>query len=186
MSITYMNAKEQTYYLHQGTTKVGKATYYFSRKREGHLVESIPLGFEIYEHPNGQVVLRKIPPKIITDEERQIVEESMRDVVGISDCKIDVKDKTIIIYTADQDEHDLSQLFEEVSPVLSENLQLMTLLHQTMPYVPRWRFLLANAPGRLFVTQRYCILGSVSKWHDIGEVDTLARLVKQYIESNIL
>ena len=52
MPITYMNAKEQTYFLHRDSTKMGKPKYYFSMKREGHLAESIPEGFEIYENPN--------------------------------------------------------------------------------------------------------------------------------------
>ena len=65
MPITYTNAKEKMYYLHQGTTKTGKPKYYFSTKPEGTLAASIPDGFEIYENPNAQVFLRRIPPKII-------------------------------------------------------------------------------------------------------------------------
>src|SRR5499426_3350583 len=76
--ITHTNAKGKTYYLHQGTTKTGKPKYHFSMQSEGTLAASIPVGFEIYENPNAQVFLRRIPPKIITDEERQVVEDGMR------------------------------------------------------------------------------------------------------------
>src|SRR5919106_6450094 len=76
--IVYTNAKGQTYYLHQGTTKTGKPKYHFAMKREGKLAASIPEGFEIYENPNAQVFLRRIPPKIITDEERELVADGMR------------------------------------------------------------------------------------------------------------
>ena len=69
MPITHTNAKGKTSYLHQGTTKTGKPTYHFSMQSEGTLAETIPAGFEIYENPNAQVFLRRIPPKIITDEE---------------------------------------------------------------------------------------------------------------------
>src|ERR1700752_3044597 len=72
--ITHTNAKGKTYYLHQGTTKTGKPKYHFSMQSEGTLAKSIPAGFEIYENPNAQVFLRRIPPKIITDEERKVVE----------------------------------------------------------------------------------------------------------------
>jgi hypothetical protein len=41
----------------------------FAMKSEGQLADRIPEGFEIYENPNAQVFLRRIPPKIITDEE---------------------------------------------------------------------------------------------------------------------
>ena len=53
MPITHVNAKGKTYYLHQGTTKTGKPKYHFAMKSEGALVQSIPVGFEIYENPNA-------------------------------------------------------------------------------------------------------------------------------------
>ncbi len=72
-----MNDKGQTYYLHQGVTKTGKPKYHFAMKSEGNLVDVTPEGFEIYENPNAQVFLRRIPPKMITDEERQLAEAGM-------------------------------------------------------------------------------------------------------------
>lgn len=35
MPITHVNAKGQTYYLHQGTTKTGKPKYHFAMKSVG-------------------------------------------------------------------------------------------------------------------------------------------------------
>jgi hypothetical protein len=99
MPITYVNTKAKTYYLHQGVTKTGKPKYYFAMKSEGNLADSIPEGFEIYENPNAQVFLRRIQPKIITDEERQIVEDGIRAYSDVKDYKIDVKGNTIAIYT---------------------------------------------------------------------------------------
>ena len=84
MSITHVNAKGKTCYLHQGTTKAGKPKYHFAMKSEDTLADAIPEGFEIYEHPNAQVFLRRIPPKIITDKERQIVEDGMRKYVSVT------------------------------------------------------------------------------------------------------
>src|SRR5438105_10944484 len=83
--ITHTNAKGKTYYLHQGTTKTGKPKYYFSMESNGELAESIPEGFAIYENPNAQVFLRRIPPKIITDVERQVVEDGMRKYADVQD-----------------------------------------------------------------------------------------------------
>jgi hypothetical protein len=115
--ITYTNAKEQTYYLHQGTTKTGKPKYYFSMQREGPLAESIPEGFEIYENPNAQVFLRRVPPQMITDEERRVVEEGMRTYADVKDYKIDVKGNALVIYTADQDIDALAELFKDTHPI---------------------------------------------------------------------
>src|SRR2546429_4476959 len=123
--ITHANAKGKTYYLHQGTTKTGKPKSHFSMQSEGTLAASIPAGFEIYENPNAQVFLRRIPPKLITDEERQVVEEGMRTYADVKDYKIDVKGKAIVIYTADQDIETLAEPFKGLSPTLSANRQLM-------------------------------------------------------------
>ena len=60
MPVTYNNRKNKTYYLHEGKTKTGKTRYYLSMKTNGQLVDEIPDGYEIYEHPsNAQVFLRK-------------------------------------------------------------------------------------------------------------------------------
>src|SRR6266699_2406317 len=101
--MTHTNAKGQTFYLHQGTTKTGKPKYYFAMQSEGTLAESIPPGYEIYENPNAQVFLRRIPPKIIMDTERDVVEEGMRKYAEVKDYKVDIKGNAIAIYTADQD-----------------------------------------------------------------------------------
>src|SRR6266851_1676994 len=124
--ITHTNAKGKSYYLHQGTTKTGKPKYYFSMESNGELAESIPAGFEIYENPNAQVFLRKIPPKLITDEERQVVEDGMRKYAEVQDYKIDVKGNAIVVYTADQDIGTLAELFKDLSPTPSANRQLMS------------------------------------------------------------
>src|SRR5919197_557994 len=99
--ITHTNAKGQTFTLHQGTTKTGKPKYYFAMQGEGTLAQAIPAGYEIYENPNAQVFLRRIPPRIITDEERRIVEEGMRTYATVKDSKVDVKGNAILIYTAE-------------------------------------------------------------------------------------
>ena len=130
MPITYTNAKEKTYYLHQGTTTTGKPKYYFSTQPEGTLAEAIPAGFEIYENPNAQVFLGRIPPKLITDEERQVVEAGMRTSADVKDYKIDVKGNVIAIYTADQDIETLADVCKDMSPTPSANRQLMSLLRK--------------------------------------------------------
>ena len=81
--------------------KTNTIGYYFAMQSEGTLAKAIPAGYEIYENPNAQVFLRRIPPKIITDEERQVVEEGMRTYATVKDYKIDVKGNALLIYTAD-------------------------------------------------------------------------------------
>jgi hypothetical protein len=179
--ITYTNAKGKTYSLHQGTTKTGKPKYYFSMESNGALAESIPEGFEIYENPNAQVFLRRIPPKIITDEERQVVEDGMQKYAEVQDYKIDVKGNAIVVYTADQDIETRADVFKDRYPTPSANTQLRTLLRQGIHYAPMLQFLLEEEKRRLFTAQRYCFRGSVDDWIDIG-YGPLTTLVKQYVK----
>jgi hypothetical protein len=182
MPITYTNAKEKTYYLYQGTTKTGKPKYYFSTKPEGTLATTIPAGFEIYENPNAQVFLRRIPPKLITDAERRIVEEGMRTAADVQDYKIDIKGKVIAIYTADQDIETLANLFTDMHPTPSADTQLMTILRHTIQYSPMLQFILEDAQRRTFVAQRYCFRGAIDDWIDIGAPGTLTTLVRKYVK----
>ena len=145
----------------------------------GALAESIPEGFEIYENPNAQVFLRRIPPKIITDEERQVVEDGMRKYAEVQDYKIDVKDNAIVVYTADQDIETLAGLFKDRYPTPAAHTQLMTLLRQGIHYSPMLQFLLEDAKRRTFTAQRYCFIGSIDDWLDIGH-GSLPTLVKRY------
>ena len=182
MSITYTNAKGQTYFLHQGRTKTGKPTYYFSLKREGQLAESIPDGFEIYENPNTQVFLRRIPPQLITDEERQIVADGMRRYASVEAYRIDVKGKTIVIYLADQDSDALGRIVQEHASSLVEKERIMTVLRQQSHYSPMMQFILADEKRRRFWPQRYCFRGSIDDWIGIGLPDTLSNVVKTYVK----
>jgi len=132
-------------------------------------------------NPNAQVFLRRIPPMIITDEERQVVEDGMRKYAEVQDYKIDVKGNAIVVYTADQDIETLADVFKDMYPGPAANTQLMTLLRNEIHYSPMLQFLLENEQRRLFTAQRYCFRGSVDDWIDIG-YGPLTTLVKQYVK----
>jgi hypothetical protein len=180
--ITYVNAKEKTYYLHQGMTKTGKPKYHFAMKSEGNLAESIPEGYEIYENPNGQVFLRRIPPKIITDEERQLVEDGMRKCASVKDYKIDVRGNAIVIYTADQDIDRLADIVRNPRASAAENARTIKSLRAEIHYSDMLKSILVDDQRRTFATQRYCFLGSVDDWIDIGKHEKLTTLVKRYVK----
>ncbi|MEM9487058.1 MAG: hypothetical protein AAGA83_25590, partial [Cyanobacteria bacterium P01_F01_bin.116] len=67
-------------------------------KSEGTLVDQIPDGFEIYENPNAQVFLRRIPKKIITDAEVQVVKQGMETFSKVKPFIIDVKKEIVYIF----------------------------------------------------------------------------------------
>jgi hypothetical protein len=178
--ITHTNAKGKTFYLHQGTTKTGKPKYYFSMESEGQLADAIPTGFEVYENPNAQVFLRRIPTKIITDEERQVVEDGIHKYADVQDYKIDVKGNAIVVYTADQDIDALVNLFQDVGSMRDE-AQIRSAIRREITYSPRLHFVLSDEKQRVFVAQRYCCRGAIDDWIDLGH-GPLATLVRRYVK----
>jgi hypothetical protein len=70
-------------------------------------------GYEIYENPNGQVFLRRIPAQIITAEEVAAVRDGMQRYGHLERFIIDVKKNAILVYTPDQD---VDMLLEALSP----------------------------------------------------------------------
>ena len=182
MSITYTNAKGQTYFLHHGRTKTGTPTYYCSMKRDGQLADAIPEGFEIYETPNGQVFVRRIPPKFITDEEWQTVVDGMRTYASGQAYKIDVKGKSIVIYLADQDSDTLARMFRDYPTSPEHKERMMTVLRQQLHYSPMMQFVLTDEQRRYFWPQRYCFRGAIDDWISIGLPDTLSNVVKTYVK----
>jgi hypothetical protein len=97
-AVQHINRKRETYYLHQGRTKTGKPRYFFSRKSEGELCRQVPDGFEIYEDPRGQVFCRRIRPKLIWEQEIEVVREAIRNCGKQFFAGVDVKKKDIIVY----------------------------------------------------------------------------------------
>lgn len=175
--LQYVSRLNRTFYLHEGVTKTGKPRYYLSLKNEGKLLDTMPEGFEIYENPDGQVYCRKIPKKIITDEEVAIVEQAMKRFSKVEYYTIDVRQKTISVFIANQD---TDRLLEFISPGREQEEARSTLM-QAISYSPYMEFVLTDDKERLFTVRRYCFLGSVDDWIDIGEPGRLDELVKEYV-----
>jgi hypothetical protein len=183
MAITYVNRKQSTYYLHEGKTKTGKPKYFFSMKAEGTLAETIPKGYQIYENPNGQVFLRKIQPQLITDEELAVVQVGMEAFAKVQRFLIDVKKDAISIFTPDQDIARLAAIVTSASSTLGRGNQAAEqILERSLNYSSDLRFVLVDQEKRLFQTERYCYLGSIDDWMEIGPTDTLQKLVKAYVK----
>ncbi|MEL6248564.1 MAG: hypothetical protein AAFN18_04780 [Cyanobacteria bacterium J06554_6] len=182
MAITYTNRSLQTYYLHQGTTKTGKPKYFFSMKSERSLVEHIPAGFEIYENPNAQVFLRRIPKKIITDAEVQVVKQGMEKFSKVKPFIVDVKKEIIYIFTAGQDIDRLSEWVRSTADQFNRDDDTVEkLIQRSIRYTSDLRFTLVDKQKRSFQTERYCYLGSIDDWIHIGPEDSLESLIKTYI-----
>ena len=149
-------------------------------KSEGTLVDKVPDGFEIYENPNAQVFLRRIQPKIITDEEVALVEQGMKQFSKLQYYQIDVKKNTIIIFEANQDVEALAEILK-FAPGAKE-MGTENLLPRLISYSPVLHFVLVDDKKRVFTVERYCFLGSIDDWITIGKPDKLQKQVKKYVK----
>ena len=95
MAVQYINRKRITYYLHEDNTKTGDLRYFFSAKDEGDLVDTLPKGYEIYEHPYSQVFLRPIQRQIITENERDVVNKHVKALTPSRRYIVDIWGKNI-------------------------------------------------------------------------------------------
>lgn len=194
--VTYDNRRGHTYYLHSGTSRKGKTTYYFSRKAEGSLVYEIPAGFEIYESPDARVYLRRIQPKIIDDREKEIVESAVR-AAGSGDFIVEVKTKTITVFLADLDQEWFSELLEMMGlpPIrLPEGVDLGEILRQIpmfreppeellrsiQSYTPLMRFVLEDREKRSFCVERMCFMTDKDDWIFVDGPADLRKLANKY------
>jgi hypothetical protein len=174
--ISYTNFKGKTYYLHVGKTKTGKQRYTLKMSNEGDLLNKIPDGYEIYENPNAQVFLRKIPKKIVTDDEVRIVETGVNKYSKISHVKVDIKKDAIILYAG-------HGLFPEMPDELAARFGKISeeMQNKNIHYAPEIRFVLYDKQSRLFTPERYCYKGSIDDWIMIGTGDgDLKSLIKMY------
>ena len=122
MLVTYKNRRGKTYYLHEGRTKTGKPKYHFSLKNNGELVDEIPDGYEIYEHPGtGGVFLRKKLPQLILNIEKDVIEKELKKKEGSRRYLFDTKGKVITIWESNQDIGALMYFFHDTDCKLCEN-----------------------------------------------------------------
>jgi hypothetical protein len=180
LAIKHTNEKRKTYYLHKGETKKGNARYHFSLKAEGAMDGSLPKGYEIYENPcNAQVFLRKIPEKIIDDREIGIVKKGITALTDIKMYKVDARKESIIVYTPNQDTNALQRILANFAPIPQQTDEI---IREIVSYAPVLKFVLVDVKRRTFVTQRYCYLGSVDDWMNVGNPSSLNTLVHEYIK----
>ena len=157
MPVTHVNRKDDTYYLHSGKTKTGKPRYWFSKSRDGELLESIPKGYEIYENPDAQVFLRKIVPQLVTPFEVEVVKKGLERYAPGQHCIVDVQGDQIVVYHAERVRLDLERFgfgVQELPPSSRSYLKVM-------------RFILVDEKQRTFRVQRWCFRGSIDRWIDL-------------------
>lgn len=192
MAVHYTNRTEKTYYLREGKTKSGKPRYFFSAQQQGkgEVVDRIPDGYEIYEHPeNAQVFLRKIRPQLITDLEKLLVNKAVKALQRSKRYLIDCKDEYITIYESGADVGNLKSIFSDLlkhtplRPGMTTDDAMNVLVNATnQHYTAMLRFRLEDKERRTFTAERFCFRGAIDDWINIGGPENLKTLVEMYIE----
>ncbi len=183
MPITYTNRKGTTYYLCRGITKTGKPRYYFARKPKGEPVERIPEGWKISESVNGIVSLVRDRPAQILPEEVAAVEAAVRWHPKSRNYRVSVKHDRIEVYelVGPDAESLISALAQQGlgTPGLADRIRAE--IERYGQFTPVLRFILADAEQRTFRAERWCYLGSIDDWIDVGPTGPVNRLTRQIV-----
>jgi len=149
----------------------------------GAPVAAIPQGFCITESINGVVSLAKDRPALIQAAEVSAVEVALARHPKGRNYRVGVKSNRIDIYERVGPDietilTDFADMGLSVSPDLA--MRFEEDFEQHGQYTAILRFILVDAKQRIFRVERFCYLGSVDDWIDIGcggAVDELSRLL---------
>ncbi len=191
MAVHYTNRIGKMYSLREGKTKTGKPRYFFLAKKhgKGEIVDRIPDGYEIYEHPeNAQVFLRKIRPQLITDLEKLLVNKAVKALQRSKRYIIDCKNENITIYESSADVGEVENIFGDflkhtpLRPGMTADDAMNVLVNAANHrYMAMLRFRLSDKKRRTFTAERFCFRGAIDDWINIGGPDNLKTLVEIYI-----
>lgn len=178
LPFTVKNRKGDTYYLKRMESKTGKSRYFFSKKVGGELLVKIPDGYEVYENPNAQVLLRKKLKSEITPKEVEFCRNELQIICNFNSKAVivDYKKSEIIIHYSEEvaDWPERSKMFDALG--IDKN-GANDFLFSDAIYHPLLKFKLVDKENRLYTTERYCFLGGIDDWIEIGEIDTLQNQV---------
>lgn len=178
MSVQYTNRKDKTYYLHQGKAKAGKSRYYFSQKKEGNLIESIPTGYEIYENPNAQVYLTKTKLKIIADREVTVVKRAVAKYAKLKHFFAEARGKNIVVYLPIQNVEAIKAIFSQFG--VAESRKFNDRLEKEIQFSPIMRFALIDKNDRTYACERWCSRGSIDDWIHLESSNNLSALTEKH------
>jgi hypothetical protein len=169
------------FYLHEGKTKNGKDRYFYSMKPDGILAAAIPPGFETYETPNCQVVLRKITPCRVSSEEMTAVWAAVRANAKVRGAYVEARGDAVIVFTPDIDveEKTADMLARAPIPIVNTR-RLRTILERSQSFSPMMRFVLLDEKTREYAPQRWCFSSGIDDWVYIGGSGPLPELARRF------
>lgn len=183
MPASYTNRRGHTYYLLQGKTKTGNPKYYCSKKQTGEPVESMPEGFEWYEHPDTALVsVRKTRPSHILAVERDLFEKAIPSLAGLKYYLTEQNADNLTVYLPDRDPDEATRIMELMLPLTPRQAESQRdWLIKNSRYSAMMRFVLTDAEERLFVAERWCFLGRIDTWLVLSPPSPLPKLLQTFV-----
>jgi hypothetical protein len=182
MPVTYTNRKGYTYYLCRGVNKRGNAYYRFAREVKGEPVDEIPEGYRVDESVNGVVSLVKDRPLEINPEEMAAVEAALARHPKARNYRVSAKDRQLLIY--ERVGPDADQLVAHFGGLGLFGAGAANLLREEedryAQFTPVMRFTLTDPERRTFRAERWCYLGSIDDWIEIGPQGPLRVLARRF------
>jgi len=157
--------------------------YFFAREPKGKPLDEIPEGYEIRESVNGLVSLAKQRPVRIQPSEREWVETLLQQHPKSRNYRVDVKEGAIVIYErAGVDPEDLIGRLRTTLGIPSGRVDAVReVLEEGARFSPEMRFVLLDQEDRTFGAERWCYLGSIDDWIEVGPPGPLRVLAKRFI-----
>jgi hypothetical protein len=176
-TIEHVSRSGKVYYLHAKPGKGGQPNFFFSTDAAGPPVDVVPNGLEIYENVAGQVFLRRIPKRLIADEELQLVRAALAAHDEEWRYKTEVKKNIITVHETEKHYLWPDALLPWIDPAKEKQFRI-----QHAYYMAVLRFVLTDSLQRRFTAERYCFRGSIDDWISLGPPATLPALIKKYVK----
>lgn len=177
--VTRCNRYGDAYYLHEGRTKTGKPKFYFSRKQDGPLAESIPAGFEVYETPNAQVMLRRKVRCLVSADETALVTIAVKQSARARKAIVEAKGDAVTVFMPSVDPEESARKLARGFP-FADRSGLLEILERSVRYSPMMRFVLVDEETREFVAERWCFLSGIDGWTPVGAPGSLTKLAHEF------
>ena len=168
----YTSRKGKQYFLHSVVTKNGNLKYTFTLKNDDNCIEEIPIGYEIYEPPNGNIFLRKKINNHFIINEIDIIESALKKHCKYAKYVIDYKKDGVGIYIDHKYQRQKSSLDLTYSMLgYTEN--------ENIYFEPSFKFSKDNEQPN-YTIERYCFLGGVNNWVYIENSNDLIYLCNKF------
>jgi len=171
LAISRTNRKGDEYYLTRRKGKGGRTQYVFSKDPQVETVDSLPHGYEVFEHPNGQVFLRRQVVSNIPATDFEVIEHHMREIFRVEQYILERKRTEVVIHFADDG---LEQL-PDVAAILGSS----SLRRNPHSYSAMLRFTY-DPTDDSYTLARYCFLGSIDGWMYLEKSASIGKLVTKY------